>query len=174
MEAPALDSEPADTRVPPGLSGAVNLFAPEELDGPGLSRTLELLESLIGWAQAGQARILHLLEQHFQDAVANGAPAAAPGRESRADRVRAKRLNDELATSLAATEAACVLRIPERTALGRLRTSRALCEDFPATLGALRDGHLGYRQACTLVDEALSLPIEARAPFEAHLLGKAP
>jgi hypothetical protein len=172
MEAPAQEPEESRRQVRAGLSGAINLFSPEALDGPGLVRTLEKLESLISWAYAGQAQILHLLEQHFLDAA---------GQESALDPVAGatvtkavRRLDEELATSLAATEAACVLRIPERTALGRLRTGRVLCEDLPTTLNALRDGHISQRHAQTIVDEALSVPVDARPGFEEHLLAEAP
>jgi hypothetical protein len=172
MKAPAKEPEQSGTQVPAGLSGAINLFSPEALDGAGLIRTLEKLESLISWAYAGQARILHLLEQHFRDA-AGKEPLGDPG-AGRTSRQALKRLDEELATSLAATEAACVLRIPERTALGRLRTGRVLCEDFPSTLSALRDGRITQRHAQTIVDEALSLPVDARPGFEDHLLAEAP
>jgi hypothetical protein len=171
MEAPAKEPEQSGIQAPAGLSGAINLFSPESLDGAGLLRALERLESLVNWAYAGQAQILHLLERHFLDGAGQYSPLdPAGGTVSRTVR----RLDEELATSLAATEAACVLRIAERTALGRLRTGRALCEDFPATLTALRDGHISHRHAQTIVDEALSLPVEARAGFEEHLLAEAP
>ena len=173
MEAPPQASTTREIPVPAGLSGAIQLFSPELLDGPGLVAALGKLESLINWAHAGQARVLHLLEQNFLDsATRDSVPAASES--SGTVRTALRRLDEDLATSLAATEAACALRIPERTALGKLRTARLLCEDFPATLTALRNGQLNYRQAETVVDDALLLPPGARAGFEKHLLACAP
>ena len=67
-------------------------------------------------------------------------------------------------------ELAAALRIPERTIEGLLDEAQALSESLPATMAALADGDISYRHAAAMLDQARSLPEEARAAFEEELL----
>jgi hypothetical protein len=68
------------------------------------------------------------------------------------------------------TELAAALRISEREA-GRLASeSETLVTELPSTLAVLREGRMSYRHASVLVDQAWSLPPEARESFASGLL----
>ncbi|MBG6183735.1 hypothetical protein IWX65_001701 [Arthrobacter sp. CAN_A214] len=69
----------------PGLSGAIALLSVESLDAPGLTAGLAELGTLVSWAQAEQAEVMHLLERRFQDDLRhNGLEAKAEQRGRRA------------------------------------------------------------------------------------------
>lgn len=71
------------------------------------------------------------------------------------------------------SELAASLRISEREA-GRLAAeSETLVADMPTTLAVLREGRITYRHASVLVDQAWSLPPEARESFAVALLPRA-
>ena len=67
-------------------------------------------------------------------------------------------------------ELAAALRIPERTIEGLLDEAQSLSDWLPATVDALAVGDLSYRHAAVMIDQALSLPEEARGDFEQELL----
>ncbi|WP_162149424.1 hypothetical protein, partial [Arthrobacter sp. Br18] len=76
---PLTEDAGASSTVKPGLSGVIGLFSIELLDGPGLTDALAKLEALVVWAQAGQAEVMHLLEDRFQDEMRHhGMAAKAP------------------------------------------------------------------------------------------------
>lgn len=77
------------------------------------------------------------------------------------------------AQRVAISEVAAALRIPESTAGRLLAQSESLVHDLPATLTALGAGDISYRHAEVVVDNAQSLPPEARADFEAAVLPRA-
>ncbi len=64
------------------------------------------------------------------------------------------------------SELACAMRMPERTAESLLNDSRALVNDLPATLDALRSGSIGYRHAQVMVDHAASIDPGLRSELE--------
>ena len=66
-------------------------------------------------------------------------------------------------------ELAAALRIPEHTIEGLLDEAQALSESLPATMAALSDGDISYRHAAAMLDQARSLPEEARASFEQEI-----
>lgn len=72
----------------------------------------------------------------------------------------------ELARRAFVAEAACELRIPERTAIGLIDESEALIHRLPATLRALREGEITYRHAQTLIDQTATLDEDATARLE--------
>jgi hypothetical protein len=75
-----------------------------------------------------------------------------------------------VARRVLASELAAALRISEREA-GRLAAeSETLVSELPTTLEALRAGRISYRHASVLVDQAWSLPPEARESFAAALV----
>ena len=67
-------------------------------------------------------------------------------------------------------ELASALRIPESTASSLISDSETLAHQLPATLDALADGQISYRHAQAMVDQALTLPSDARADFEEKVL----
>ncbi|WP_049822592.1 HNH endonuclease signature motif containing protein [Arthrobacter sp. H41] len=218
----------ASATVKPGLSGLIGLLSVELLDGPGLTDALAKLGTLIAWAQAGQAEVMHLLEERFQDemrhnglaakAEARGRQGSVPGSPPAGDPAagnpgatataacaagnpaaatptaacaagggasmpracdatylrRLRRADEELAASLTATEIACALSLSERTAVALLRTSHALCTDFPDTLLALRRGVITYHHAVEIVEQSDGVPSSARKDYEHCLLAAAP
>lgn len=64
-----------------------------------------------------------------------------------------------------ASELACALRIPERSAESLIADSAALV-DLPQTFGALSAGTISWRHARAIVDHARSLPTESWRAFE--------
>lgn len=67
-------------------------------------------------------------------------------------------------------ELASALRIPESTASSLISDSEALAHQLPATLDALAGGEISYRHAQAMVDQAGTLPPEAREDFEQKVL----
>ena len=79
--------------------------------------------------------------------------------------------NSEIrARRVIATELACALRIPERTAESLIAESRALLTELPATFHALSEGAISWRHARAMVDHAASVDGDAVAAFEAAVL----
>jgi hypothetical protein len=76
----------------------------------------------------------------------------------------------ETVRRILASELACALRLPERTAETLISDSDVLVNSLPATLDALSHGHISWRHAHVIADHAQSLPLEARAEFEQHEL----
>ncbi|TFD00141.1 DUF222 domain-containing protein, partial [Cryobacterium breve] len=71
------------------------------------------------------------------------------------------------------SELACTIRIPRRTAENLIAESRALAEELPATWVALAAGEVSYQHARAVIDQAWSVPAEARPAFEAVVLKSA-
>jgi hypothetical protein len=114
---------------------------------------LVAVERLAGWADAYRARVIASLAASSCNPLD---PWFVP--------------NTELAASVTASEVACALMIPERTAVGLIRDSQALVQSFPGMLGALEHGVLSYRRAVVVLREAEGLPAAAVPGFEAELL----
>ena len=76
----------------------------------------------------------------------------------------------ETARRTLVSELACAMRIPEVSVAALVYESQVLVEQLPATLDALRAGDFSYRHAKIIVDNAMSLPEEQRAEFEAAAL----
>jgi hypothetical protein len=76
----------------------------------------------------------------------------------------------EFARQLLVAELAPLLRIPANSAAHLVSESRALVTELPATLEALGRGDLSYRHAQIVIDNAGTVPEEARADFEAAVL----
>lgn len=71
------------------------------------------------------------------------------------------------------SEVACALRLPERTAERLIDESDMLVTHLGATHRALAEGSISYRHAQVIIDEAQSLPDEARSAFEQAVLPSA-
>ncbi|AWB85987.1 HNH endonuclease signature motif containing protein [Mycetocola zhujimingii] len=76
----------------------------------------------------------------------------------------------ELARRSFIWELASALRVPESTASSLIADSEMLAHELPATLEALADGGISYRHAQLMVDQATTLPPDARADFEKQVL----
>lgn len=68
------------------------------------------------------------------------------------------------------TEIACALRLPERSTETLIEQSRALVNEFPTTLAAVRSGTISYRHATILLDQAAGLGDADRASLETVML----
>ena len=79
----------------------------------------------------------------------------------------------KVAQRVLASELAAALRISERDANRLALESATLVTDMPAVLEVLRTGLISYRHAAVLVDQAWSLPPEAREAFAVALLPRA-
>ncbi|MFN4001456.1 DUF222 domain-containing protein [Microcella sp.] len=76
----------------------------------------------------------------------------------------------QLAHRVLVCEVACALRLPERTAERLIDESDMLVTHLGATHRALAEGSISYRHAQVIIDEAHSLPDEARPHFEQTVL----
>ncbi|WP_022887639.1 HNH endonuclease signature motif containing protein [Glaciibacter superstes] len=76
----------------------------------------------------------------------------------------------EMAKRSLVAEVACATRVPQRTAENLIGESRALVQDLPDTLTALRAGKISYRHARTLVSETAGLDDAATAELEKLML----
>ncbi|UWX97800.1 HNH endonuclease [Arthrobacter zhaoxinii] len=78
-----------------------------------------------------------------------------------------------IAFSLAASECAAILNVPQTTAQGMMVEAVRLCSTHTATLTGLEEGRFSYAHAQVVLDQCQSIP-DAKLPgFEAELLGKA-
>jgi hypothetical protein len=76
----------------------------------------------------------------------------------------------EMARQLLVSELAALLRIPGSSAARLVAESRTLVADLPATLEALAAGDISYRHAGVVIDNAESLPDDAREGYEVAVL----
>jgi len=111
------------------------------------------------------ARRAELVEagRRFGQARANAA-ARLPG--SRWDAA-------EVAEREFVSELACTIRVPRRTAENLIAESRALAGELPATRAALEAGEISYQHAKVVINQAWSVPDEAKAAFEVEVLRSA-
>ncbi|MFC6355960.1 HNH endonuclease signature motif containing protein [Luethyella okanaganae] len=68
------------------------------------------------------------------------------------------------------SEMACALQLPERSAERLIDESEILVRELTRTLDALANGDISYRHAQVVIDQARTLPSEARVAFEAVML----
>ncbi|WP_104056046.1 MULTISPECIES: HNH endonuclease signature motif containing protein [unclassified Arthrobacter] len=137
-----------------GLTGSLVLQGAESLTQDEASVVLSRLDALVRWAQAQQAKVLHRMEILFRDDLLEDV-----GREDPA-----------LTFSLAAEEAAAILRLPTNTAKMLMSEAGRLCTTHTATLARLEDGSLGYGHVQTVLDQSQNVPEPELAAFEASLL----
>ena len=86
--------------------------------------------------------------------------AAHPGRE----------VGDTIPLREVLAELAAALRVGERTVSGWLGDGAALVDDYPATLGALREGLIDERHASAIIDAGALLNDDVRAEYERRVL----
>ena len=121
-----------------------------------MERILDALERV----EAGVASLLGDRAILFEQALLLG--------ESGTERARAG--SRQLALRSLRAELGAALRIPERTIEGLLGVSRALVNELPGTLDALRAGTISYGHARVIVDYALGLTAASRAVLEGQAL----
>ncbi|WAP50980.1 DUF222 domain-containing protein [Arthrobacter sp. ATA002] len=146
--------------LPVGLSGSLGLRSAGSLDQERTGSALQGLRGLEGWAAAARARLVHRqhqlmaeeLERFNRDQAARDAACGLPAVPRRVDR--------GLAFTLAATEIATMLGIPEGTAKALVDESDELCQRCPGTLAMLERGDISPAQARTILDQTRSLVAE--------------
>lgn len=142
-----------------GLGGRVVLTGLETLDLEGTSEALNELAGLRSWADAMEALIASRLLDLTRDEL-------PPRFSAGSDR-------EDMARSVAASEVALVLKVPEGAAARLVDESVRLHEKHPATLGALESGAISRRHAVLIAEESLGMQGEAAIDFERDLLDHA-
>ena len=140
----------------PMLTGSLVLEDVMALPQGQLVEALELLERVLSWARAQQARGIHRLQQLVEDEL------------SFFDRT-----DPQLAFRAAASEVGALLCLPPLTAQRLMAESQTLAADCPETLARLEDGRLTYGQAQAIARVVAGLGGEDRERVEQMMLGKA-
>jgi hypothetical protein len=137
-----------------GFSGSLVLEGADELDEETAGIVLSRLDHLIRWAQAQQAKVLHRMENIFQNEM--HFPSGKP--------------DSGMAFSLAASEAATILCLPDTTGQRLMSEAGRLCKAYSATLARLEQGGIGYGHAQTVLDQSQGVEPKELPAFEAKLL----
>ncbi|MCQ1954989.1 DUF222 domain-containing protein [Arthrobacter sp. zg-Y826] len=144
---------PADA-YPDGFTGTLVLQNVEAFDEQMVGDALSRMAHLMSWVQALEARLMVRMQEIFREDF-----HAASGR-----------LEPGMAFSLAASECAAILNIPQVTAQRMMFEAGKLCGTHTATLAGLEEGRLSYQHAQVVLDQCQNVP-EAKLPeFEADLL----
>ncbi|WP_342023742.1 DUF222 domain-containing protein [Arthrobacter citreus] len=140
-----------------GFSGTLVLQGADGLDEETAGVALSRLDCLIRWAQAQQAKVLHRMENIYRDEMTfpSGKPDAG------------------MVFSLAASEAAAILAVPESTAQRLMSEAGRLCRAYSATLARLEQGGIGYGHAQTVLDQSQGVESKDLPAFETELLDAA-
>jgi hypothetical protein len=140
-----------------GLAGALTMVPAGLLGFTAAVDTLQDLARLRAWLDAQEAMVVDRITGIAETETYQPSTGTSP-----------------MAETVAATEIATALRIPERTALALMSEADLLVNTFPATRAALEAGTISRRHAITITDQASGIPHPNTAPFEAELLGLAP
>jgi hypothetical protein len=140
-----------------GFSGTLVLQGADGLDEETAGVALSRLDCLIRWAQAQQAKVLHRMENIYRDEMTfpSGKPDAG------------------MVFSLAASEAAAILAVPESTAQRLMSEAGRLCRAYSATLARLEQGGIGYGHVQTVLDQSQGVEPKELPAFETELLDAA-
>ncbi|QWT24467.1 13E12 repeat family protein [Subtercola sp. PAMC28395] len=135
----------------------------------GVSRAVEAVVEVEADISALMARRARLVEETCRLALAAEelvltASVLETGTRSQRDSLGLRSLVAELG---------CALRVPEASVHRLLTESEALCSGLPSTFQALHGGFISYRHVQVMVDNAQSLPEEARLTFEGAALPSA-
>jgi hypothetical protein len=117
---------------------------------------------VVGLAMARRAEAIERARE-WSEVTARAQAADASGGGSLRSRL-------EMAERGFTSEIGAALRIPDRTALTLIWTSRTLIHNLPSTLTALAEGRFSYRHAQVIVDQSYSLEPDAVARLEAAVL----
>ncbi|UWX96560.1 HNH endonuclease [Arthrobacter zhaoxinii] len=139
---------------PDGFTGTLALQNLESFDEQAVGEALSRMAHAMSWVQAQEARLINRMKDIFQDSfhVASG------------------RLEPGMAFSLAASECAAILNLPQVTAQRLMFEAGMLCGTHAATLAGLEEGRLSYQHAQVVLDQCQNIPDAVLPEFEADLL----
>ncbi|MCQ1999181.1 HNH endonuclease signature motif containing protein [Arthrobacter zhaoxinii] len=126
----------------------------ESFDEAMVGEALSRMAHAMSWVQAQEARLMNRMKEIFRDDF-----HAASGR-----------LEPGMAFSLAASECAAILNVPQVTAQRMMFEAGMLYSTHAATLSALEEGRLSYQHAQVVLDQCQNVPAEELPEFEADLL----
>ncbi|KAD3633094.1 DUF222 domain-containing protein [Arthrobacter yangruifuii] len=154
-------SVPTDTAgrdgFPDGFTGVLAMANLESFDEQATGEVLARLAHLVRWTQAQQARAINHMEELFRKDVCRHFGSEGPG----------------LAFSVAASECAAILNVPQTTAQGMMVEAGRLCSTHTATLTGLEEGRFSYAHAQVVLDQCENIPSAELPEFEAELLATA-
>ncbi|MCQ1957906.1 DUF222 domain-containing protein [Arthrobacter sp. zg-Y826] len=139
---------------PDGFTGTLALQNLEAFDEDMVGDALFRMAHLMSWVQALQARLINRMNEIFRDDF-----HAASGQ-----------LEPAMAFSLASSECAAILNVPQVTAQRMMFEAGMLCGTHAATLAGLEDGRLSYQHAQVVLEQCENVPAEKLPGFEADLL----
>ncbi|MCQ1954702.1 HNH endonuclease signature motif containing protein [Arthrobacter sp. zg-Y238] len=139
---------------PDGFTGTLALQNLEAFDEDMVGDALFRMAHLMSWVQALQARLVNRMNEIFRDDF-----HAASGQ-----------LEPAMAFSLASSECAAILNVPQVTAQRMMFEAGMLCGTHAATLAGLEDGRLSYQHAQVVLEQCENVPAEKLPGFEADLL----
>ncbi|MCQ1953707.1 DUF222 domain-containing protein [Arthrobacter sp. zg-Y238] len=148
----------AASGFPDGFTGTLALQNLEAFDEQMVGDALSRMAHLMSWVQAQEARLVNRMEEIFREDF-----HAASGR-----------LEPGIAFTLAASECAAILNLPQVTAQRMMFEALNLCSTHTATLTALEEGQLSYQHAQVVLDQCQNVPPDQLPEFEADLLAAAP
>ena len=141
-------------RYPDGFTGALALQNLGSFGDEAVGEALNRVAHLISWAQAQQARLINRMEELFRTDFYSASGQLEPG----------------LAFSLAASECATILNVPQVTAQRLAFEAGRLCGIHPKTLTALEEGQFSYQHAQVVLDQCLNVPAALVPELETDLL----
>ncbi|WP_227902828.1 HNH endonuclease signature motif containing protein [Arthrobacter zhangbolii] len=147
----------ASADFPDGFTGILTLKNWDSFDEQATCDVLARMAHLVRWAQAQETRLINHLEELFRSGLCKDLGREEPG----------------LAFSLAASECAAVLTVPQTTAQAMMSEAARLCEAHTATLSGLEEGRFSYAHAQVVLDQCETVPASERHGFESELLDKA-
>ncbi|UWX97346.1 HNH endonuclease [Arthrobacter zhaoxinii] len=139
---------------PDGFTGTLALQNLEAFDGATVGEALSQVAHLMSWVHALEARLVNRMGELFRDDRYTPSERIEPG----------------MAFSLAASECAAILKIPEVTGQRLLTEATSLCTSHTATLTALEEGQLSYQHAQVVLDQCQNVPAGALPELESDLL----
>ncbi|KAD3436366.1 DUF222 domain-containing protein [Arthrobacter yangruifuii] len=155
---PATGATGADGEgFPDGFTGVLAMANLESFDEHATGEVLARLSHLVRWTQAQQARAINHMEELFRNHLSSTWGKEGPG----------------IAFSLAASECAAILNVPQTTAQGMVVEAGRLCTTHTATLNGLEQGRFSYAHAQVVLDQCENIPSAELPGFEAELLAKA-
>lgn len=165
-QADSIHERPADhmvfaARSGSALRGRLWTIDPSLMDYATAAELLVEMPRLIAYAEALQATAVECV----REGIANEPLSVRDGQP--------ERLDGNVAHGLAVTEVATIQETSEGAAARRVNTSEALCTIHLGVLEALEAGDIHFHHAQTIVEQAATLPEEAREWFGLLALEKA-
>ncbi|MET1018889.1 MAG: DUF222 domain-containing protein, partial [Microterricola sp.] len=138
------------------------LQLPGSATDPVITGCLDGLAAGVAQAGALQAEQYRFVETARSRAIATADPMG-----------KTPRIEEEFALRSITAELALVLRVHERTMTGLIYEAKQLGTVFTKSLAALAAGNVGQRHVREILAQAVTLPPELHARFEAEALLKA-